>query len=92
MGVFLFAFRYYFAIIGLLTIIGYMCATYFMQEWRNSLFRAMKVKDNIFNQHASDSLLNYETVKYFNAERHEQLRIRKDLKEYKKAFIKNWFS
>ena len=69
-----------------------MCATYFMQEWRNSLFRAMKVKDNIFNQHASDSLLNYETVKYFNAERHEQRRIRKDLKEYKKAFIKNWFS
>ena len=52
----------------------------------------MKVKDNIFNQHVSDSLLNYETVKYFNAEMHEQGRIHKDLTEFKKASVKNSFS
>ena len=92
MGVFLITFEYYFAIIVIVTVASYMGATYFMQEWRNKLIRTVKIKDNIYNQHSSDALLNYETVKYFNAEDHEKRRLRKDLMEFRAASIKNSFS
>ncbi len=58
-AVFLFAFQYYFSIVGMVTIVSFLLATYYLQEWRNVLFRDMKIKDNIFCQHANDSLLNF---------------------------------
>ncbi len=73
-GVLLTTFSYYFAVIILTTVFLYILATFLIQEWRNTLFKKMNIKDNNFNQKATDSLLNFETVKYFNAERHENRR------------------
>jgi len=47
----------------------------------------MNTADNEFNQIATDSLLNFETVKYFNAEAHEKARYQEALTRYKKANI-----
>jgi ATP-binding cassette, subfamily B, heavy metal transporter len=47
----------------------------------------MATKDTEYNQKATDSLLNFETVKYFNAEKHEEERFLKALGEYKKENI-----
>lgn len=47
----------------------------------------MALKDAAYSQKATDSLLNFETVKYFNAEEHEEERFLKALKEYKSANI-----
>lgn len=81
--------KYYFCLIVAGTVLLYMLATYIVQEWRNTLFKKMNIKDNNFNQKATDSLLNFETVKYFNAEAHENRRFVQALSEYKQANIKN---
>ena len=47
----------------------------------------MALADHNYNQKATDSLLNFETVKYFNAEFHEEKRFEKALIEYKKRII-----
>lgn len=69
-GILFITFKYYFGLVVLLTVGTYVVATFLIQEWRNTLFKKMNIKDNNFNQKATDSLLNFETVKYFNAERH----------------------
>ena len=69
-GILVLPFKYYFGLVVLLTVGTYVVATFLIQEWRNTLFKKMNIKDNNFNQKATDSLLNFETVKYFNAERH----------------------
>jgi len=46
--------------------------TYIITEWRASKFKSMMKADQNYNQKATDSLLNFETVKYFNAEKHEE--------------------
>ena len=48
----------------------------------------MAIKDTESTQKATDSLLNFETVKYFNAESHEENRFLKALGEYKKENVK----
>ena len=52
----------------------------------------MAVKDTEYNQKATDSLLNFETVKYFNAEDHEEARFLKALNVYKRENIKVAYS
>lgn len=48
----------------------------------------MSQADQSYNQKATDSLLNFETVKYFNAEKHEEVRFAKALNFYKSKSIK----
>ena len=55
-----------------------------MTERRAGSFAKMTKADQNYNQKATDALLNFETVKYFNAEAHEQQRFDKALTEYKK--------
>ena len=86
-GILIINFRYYFGVVVIVTVLLYIIVTFFIQEWRNKLFKNMNIKDNNFNQKATDSLLNFETVKYFNAERHENRRFVKSLDEYKDANI-----
>jgi ABC-type transport system involved in Fe-S cluster assembly fused permease/ATPase subunit len=62
--------------------------TYIGTEWRAKYFKDMNKKDSQYVQKATDSLLNFETVKYFNAEDHEQKRFQIPLLEYKHANIK----
>lgn len=64
-------FPWYFFLIILGSITGYLVDTFLVTEWRAKYFKDMNLKDQAYNQKATDSLLNFETVKYFNAEAHE---------------------
>lgn len=83
-----FFFPYWFFILVCLSIIAYMVDTFYVTEWRARYFKAMNTADNNYVQKATDSLLNFETVKYFNAEKHEEERYMEALKIYKKENIK----
>jgi ABC-type transport system involved in Fe-S cluster assembly fused permease/ATPase subunit len=52
----------------------YLAVTFLVTEWRAQFFVNQAKYDSAYNQKATDSLLNFETVKYFNAEEHEENR------------------
>jgi ABC-type transport system involved in Fe-S cluster assembly fused permease/ATPase subunit len=56
----------------LAAVILYVIVTVVVTEWRARYFKSLAMKDTEYNQKATDSLLNFETVKYFNAEDHEE--------------------
>lgn len=72
-------FPWYFFIVILVSIVAYVTDTFLVTEWRAKYFKSMNIKDQNYNQKATDSLLNFETVKYFNAEKHEEERYMKAL-------------
>jgi ATP-binding cassette, subfamily B, heavy metal transporter len=63
-----------FALITLLTLTAYMAFTFKITAWRTQYYRAAVEADTRANECAVDSLLNYETVKYFGNEEHEAQR------------------
>ncbi|MDG2204645.1 MAG: ABC transporter transmembrane domain-containing protein, partial [Alphaproteobacteria bacterium] len=63
-----------FAAVTLLTLVAYIAWTTFITEWRTQFRRAMNDTDSDANTKAIDSLLNFETVKYFGNEEHEARR------------------
>lgn len=65
------AFNGYFALIVTATMVLYLGSTVVITEWRTKYRRNMNKLDNEKNAKAVDSLLNFETVKYFGAEKHE---------------------
>lgn len=78
-----------FAVITLMTMAAYILFTLKVSEWRIGYVREMNENDSVSQTKAIDSLLNYETVKYFNNEGHEQGRFDASLKLYEKAAVKN---
>ncbi|TPX50403.1 hypothetical protein SeLEV6574_g00910 [Synchytrium endobioticum] len=68
---FIYKFGWVFGTIVFLTMTLYIIATIAITEWRSKFRREMIEFDNAARQRAVDSLLNYETVKYYNAERRE---------------------
>jgi len=87
--VFLVKFDYRFALIVFGTISSYIIFTMWFTEWRLQYRRRMNEKDSEANTRAIDSLINYETVKYFNNEEHEYKYYDDALAGYEKAAIKN---
>lgn len=81
-----------FALITLVTLISYIGFTLIVTEWRISFVKTMNSKDNEATTKAVDSLLNYETVKYFNNEAHEAKRFDHALVGYQNAAIKSKLS
>jgi ATP-binding cassette, subfamily B, heavy metal transporter len=75
-----------------LMIIAYLWFTIRATDWRLSIRRAMNESDTDANTKAIDSLLNYETVKYFGAEEREAARYDKSMAAYEKASIKTYTS
>ncbi len=69
------------------SVVVYVVATIYLTEWRAKYFKSMATKDTEYNQKSTDSLLNFETVKYFNAEKHEEDRFLKALGEYKRENV-----
>ena len=67
------------------TVVGYVWFTFRVTEWRIRLRRVMNEADNDANTKAIDSLLNYETVKYFGNEDHEARRFDRALAHYEGA-------
>lgn len=91
-GLLWYMYDYHVALITLATMVAYIAFTLIVTEWRIQFVRTMNATDNEATTKAVDSLLNYETVKYFNNEQHESVRFDKSLKQYQAAAIKNRIS
>lgn len=72
-----------------LTVIAYVWVTRAITEWRTKLRREMNDLDGKALHRAVDSLLNFETVKYFNAEQREEARYAQAARAYAEAAIKS---
>jgi ATP-binding cassette subfamily B protein len=85
-----FDWRYVAVILG--TVACYMVFTYLATEWRINIRRKMNDSDTDANVKAIDSLLNYETVKYFVAEEREARRYDRSMARYEEASVKAYVS
>ena len=81
-----------YAVVTVATISIYVVLTFMITQWRLKFRRRMNESDNMVSSKLVDSLLNYETVKYFNNEEHEFNRLNDSLKEYEVAAVENEFS
>jgi ATP-binding cassette subfamily B protein len=79
----------WFALVTFATIAGYIAYTLVVTEWRTKYRRQMNEMDSEANTKAIDSLLNYETVKYFGNEEHEARRYDSALQRYERAAVKS---
>ncbi|MGH8621393.1 MAG: ABCB family ABC transporter ATP-binding protein/permease [Burkholderiales bacterium] len=67
----------------------YLAYTFFVSEWRIGIRRRANELDSRANTRAIDSLLNYETVKYFNNEEYEARRYDENLRSYEQAAVRS---
>ncbi len=79
----------WFAVVTFVTIVGYIWFTLAVTEWRIHFRREMNTADSEANTKAIDSLLNFETVKYFGNEEHEARRYDTSLRRYEKAAVRS---
>ncbi|MBB5049096.1 ATP-binding cassette subfamily B protein [Rhodopseudomonas rhenobacensis] len=92
MGVLLWQFDWRYVLVTLITVVIYMYYTYIATEWRIGIRRNMNESDSEANTKAIDSLLNYETVKYFSAETREAERYDRTMARYEHASVKTYTS
>ncbi len=90
--VLLFHFDWRYVIVVLLTVALYVGFTFYATEWRIGIRRKMNESDTDANAKAINSLLNYETVKYFSAEQREAKRYDRSMKRYEEASVKAYTS
>ena len=88
-GILIVRYDWGFAAITLATLAIYIAFTFSITEWRLRYSRAANAADTEANARAVDSLLNYETVKYFGNERHEFARYDSSLIQYENATVKS---
>ena len=86
-GVMLYVFDIWFMLATLAIVAFYVWFTFKVTEWRTRHRRIMNDRDTEANTKAIDSLLNFETVKYFNNEAHESARYDQALAGYQKAAV-----
>ena len=91
-GIFYLEFGFIYMAIVLITIVLYIWFTFTVTEWRVKVRKVMNDKDTDANQKAIDSLLNFETVKYFGAEEREALRYDESMRGYEAAALKTSYS
>jgi len=84
-GILFYLYGPWYAIITLTTISLYSYLTFQITEWRNEFRKRMNQADNDISTKMIDSLLNYETVKYFNNEKFEFNRLDESLENYELA-------
>jgi ATP-binding cassette subfamily B protein len=82
-------FGFIFSVITLITVTIYIAFTLLFTEWRLKYRRAMNESDSEANTKAIDSLLNFETVKYFCNEEHEAARYDASMQRYEHAAVKS---
>ena len=78
-----------FVTITLITLVGYIIYTITVTEWRTAFRKEMNELDSKANSKAIDSLLNYETVKYFGNERFEADRYDQSLQRWERAAVRS---
>ena len=86
------AFGVWYAIVTTVMVIAYIWFTFVITRWRIRFRREMNQSDTEASTKAVDSLLNYETVKYFNNEAHETRRFDKSMEKYAQASIQTQIS
>ncbi|MEM5495986.1 ABC transporter ATP-binding protein/permease [Paraglaciecola mesophila] len=91
-GVLFYNYGWSFAAIILVSVIGYIGFSVRATHWRTEFVRAVNQADSLSNTRAIDSLLNYETVKYFNNEDYEAKRYDVALADWETARRKNRLS
>jgi ATP-binding cassette subfamily B protein len=79
----------WFAVITIVALTVYVLYTIAVTEWRTNFRRVMNDLDSRANTRAVDSLLNYETVKYFNNEKFESQRYDQSMARWQEAAIKS---
>jgi ATP-binding cassette, subfamily B, heavy metal transporter len=88
-GIFYFKFGWEIVAATAVTVVSYIWLTRAITEWRTKLRARMNDLDGLALARAVDSLLNYETVKYFGAEKREQERYGSAARAYAEAAIKS---
>ncbi len=92
LAVFLYQFDWRYAAVVSVMILAYMGFTASATNWRIAIRRAMNESDTDANTKAIDSLLNFETVKYFTAEARENARYDKSIARYERMSVKTYTS
>jgi ATP-binding cassette subfamily B protein len=91
-AVLLWQFDWRYVLVTLAMVGAYMYYTYLATVWRIEIRRRMNESDSEANTKAIDSLLNYETVKYFSAEAREAERYDRSMERYERASVKTYTS
>jgi ABC-type transport system involved in Fe-S cluster assembly fused permease/ATPase subunit len=91
-AVLLFHFDWRYVVAVTITVALYMWFTFIATEWRINIRREMNASDSDANAKAIDSLLNYETVKYFSAETREGQRYDRAMARYEDSSVKAYVS
>jgi ATP-binding cassette subfamily B protein len=91
-GLLFYYFDWRYVVIVVATVVIYMWFTFAASEWRIAIRREMNDSDTDANTKAIDSLLNFETVKYFGNEAWEAGRFDKSMARYERAAIKTFHS
>lgn len=91
-GIFLFKYGWGFALITIVAVIAYVSFSVVATEWRTKFVREANIADSASNTRAVDSLLNFETVKYFTNEEFEAQRYDYELGKWELARRKNRLS
>ncbi|MDE2578787.1 MAG: ABC transporter ATP-binding protein/permease [Hyphomicrobiales bacterium] len=92
LGVFFVQYDWRYALVTTAMIVAYMAFTTIATNWRIGIRRSMNESDQDANTKAIDSLLNYETVKYFNAEAREAARYDHSMARYERNSVKSYTS
>jgi ABC-type transport system involved in Fe-S cluster assembly fused permease/ATPase subunit len=87
-----FNFDVWYMVVVVVTIAFYVWFTFAVTEWRVKIRKVMNEQDTDANQKAIDSLLNFETVKYFGAERWEANRYDGAMRQYEAAAVRTNYS
>jgi ABC-type transport system involved in Fe-S cluster assembly fused permease/ATPase subunit len=91
-GILFYLYGPWYAVVTLVTIGLYSFLTFKITEWRNVFRKRMNQADNDVSTKMIDSLLNFETVKYFNNENFEANRLDQSLEEYELAANQSRYS
>jgi len=91
-GVLFWKFDWRYVLVTAVMVGAYMYYTYIATEWRIEIRRKMNDSDTEANTKAIDSLLNYETVKYFGAEEREARRYDRSMERYEEASVRTYTS
>ena len=86
---FFYAYDIWFVVVTFIALLCYVVFTVLVTEWRTHFRREMNSLDSKANQNAVDSLINFETVKYFGNEQYESDRYDLNLKKYAQAAVKS---
>jgi len=89
MGILLDRYEIWFTVIAFATLVVYITFTVSVTEWRTQHRRTMNEMDSRANTRAIDSLLNYETVKYFGNEEFEARRYDENLRNWERAAVRS---